>query len=329
MATPLTKKQLLNLLLQSVEESGWQSLVASAIHPFHLRVFRGDERGFSLRIYIWNCTHGGGSARAADEYRIQLTGVVPELHPGEITLLLGWHEGYGVFVGWDITRHSGQDSKSPSAQVKEEALANAHTHAFSIHRRHNNEIVVVFRPEFLVDYAVNAESLHKSGKTAGDLSLLNSLESISDAQIATVTNKERRIVLGQIARKYRAYDFRRRVLGAYEHRCAVCGIQLKLIDAAHILPVADPASTDETANGVALCKLHHAAMDQGLISFDEKYRIEISESEIERLAAANLAGGIKEFKQRLKAAIVLPTDRRDYPNPTYIKKARTVRNWSL
>lgn len=328
MATPLTKKQLLNLLLQSVGESGWQSLVASATHPFHLRVFRGDERGFSLRIYIWNCTHGGGSARAADEYRIQLTGVVPELHPGEITLLLGWHEGYGVFVGWDITRHSGQDSKSPSAQVKEEALANAHTHAFSIHHRHNNEIVVVFRPEFLVDYAVNAESLHKSGKTAGDLSLLNSLDSISDSQIATVTNKERRVVLGQIARKYRAYDFRRRVLGAYEHRCAACGIQLKLIDAAHILPVADPASTDETANGVALCKLHHAAMDQGLISFDEKYRIEISESEIERLAAANLSGGIKEFKQRLKAAIVLPTDRRDYPNPAYIKKARTVRNWS-
>jgi putative restriction endonuclease len=328
MATPLTKKQLLNLLLQSVGESGWQSLVASATHPFHLRVFRGDERGFSLRIYIWNCTHGGGSARAADEYRIQLTGVVPEHHPGEITLLLGWHEGYGVFVGWDITRHSGQDSKSPSAQVKEEALANAHTHAFSIHHRHNNEIVVVFRPEFLVDYAVNAESLHKSGKTAGDLSLLNSLDSISDSQIATVTNKERRVVLGQIARKYRAYDFRRRVLGAYEHRCAACGIQLKLIDAAHILPVADPASTDETANGVALCKLHHAAMDQGLISFDEKYRIEISESEIERLAAANLSGGIKEFKQRLKAAIVLPTDRRDYPNPAYIKKARTVRNWS-
>lgn len=328
MAAPLTKKHLLNLLLHAVDEGGWRSLVASAAHPFLLRVFHGDEHGFNLRIYIWNCTHGGGSARAEDEYRIQLTGVVPELHPGEVTLLLGWHDGYRVFVGWDITKHSGQDSKSPSAQVKEDALANAHTHAFSIHRRQNGEIVVAFRPEFLVDYAINSESLHKTGKAVEDLSLLNSLDSLTDAQIGAVTNKERQVILSRIARKYRAHDFRRRVLGAYEHRCAVCGVQLELIDAAHIIPVADPTSTDETTNGIALCKIHHAAMDRNLISFDEKYRIEISESEIERLADANLAGGIKEFKRHLKTAIILPTDRRDYPSPTYIKQARSVRSWA-
>lgn len=327
MAALLTKKHLLNLLLHAIDEGGWRSLVAIASHPYLLRAFRGDERGFNLRIYIWNCTHGGGSARAKDEYRIQFTGVVPETHPGEITLLLGWHDGYGVFIGWDISKHSGQDSKSPSAQVKEDALANAHTHAFSIHRRQNNEIVVAFRPEFLVEYALNAKSLHKTGKAASDISLLNSLDSITDAQIGSVTNRERQVILSQIARKYRAYDFRRRVLGAYEHRCAVCGVQLELIDAAHIIPVADPSSTDETSNGVALCKIHHAAMDRNLISFDEKYRIEVSESEIERLADANLAGGIKEFKQHLKAAIILPADRRDYPSPSYIKQARSVRNW--
>lgn len=327
MVAPLTKKLLLNLLLRAVDESGWRALIASASHPFLLRVFHADERGFSLRIYIWNCTHGGGSARAEDEYRIQFTGVVPTLHPGEVTLLLGWHDGYGVFVGWDMTKHSGQDSKSPSAQVKEAALANAHNHAFSIHRRHNNEIVVVFRPEFLVDYAVNAESLHKTGKAAEDLSLLNSLDSITDSQIGTVSNKERKTILSQIARKYRAHDFRRRVLGAYEHHCAVCGVQLELIDAAHIIPVADPASTDETINGIALCKIHHAALDRNLISFDEKYKIEVSDSQIDRLLDANLAGGIKDFKQHLKTAIILPTDRRDYPSPAYIKQARTVRKW--
>lgn len=329
MAAPLAKKHLLNLLLRAVDEGGWRSLVASATHPFLLRVFRGDERGISLRIYIWNCTHGGGSARAEDEYRIQLTGGVPKIHPGQVTLLLGWHDGYGVFVGWDITKHSGQDSKSPSAQVKEDALENAHTHAFSVHRRHNNEIVVAFRPEFLVDYALNAQSLHKTGKAAEDLSLLNSLDSITDAQIDAVPNRKRQVILSQIARKYRAYDFRRRVLGAYEHRCAVCGVQLELIDAAHIVPVADPGSTDETTNGIALCKIHHAAMDRNLISFDEKYKIEVSESEIERLADANLVGGIREFKQHLKAAIILPNDRRDYPSPTYIKQARTVRKWEI
>lgn len=329
MATTLTKKQLLSLLLRAIDEGGWRSLIASPTHPFSLRVFRGDERAFSLRVYIWNCTHGGGSARAKDEYRIQFTGAVPRIHPGEVTLLLGWHDGYGVFVGWDITKHSGQDSKSPSAQVKEIALSNAHAHAFSVHQRHNNEIVVAFRPEFLVDYALSAESLHKTGRAASDISLLNSLDSITEKQISGVTNKERQIILSQIARKYRACDFRRRVLGAYEHRCAVCGIQLELIDAAHIIPVADPASTDETTNGIALCKIHHAAMDRNLISIDESYRIQISETEIKRLANANLGGGISAFKQHLKSAIILPTDRRDYPSPTYIKQSRSIRKWVL
>lgn len=329
MVAPLTKKHLLNLLLRGIDEGGWRSLVASATHPFLLRVFRDGERSFSLRIYIWNCTHGGGSARAEDEYRIQLTGAVPEIRLGEVTLLLGWHDGYGVFVAWDIIKHSGQDSKSPSAQVKANTLETAHTHAFSIHRRHNSEIVVAFRPEFLVDYALNAESLHKTGKALGDLSLLNSLDSITDAQIDAVSNRERRVILSRISRKYRAYDFRRRVLGAYEYRCAACGFQLELVDAAHIVPVADPTSTDETTNGIALCKIHHVAMDRNLISFDEKYKIEVSESEIERLADANLAGGIREFKQNLKAAIILPNDRRDYPSPAYIKQARSIRKWTI
>jgi len=292
-------------------------------------VFRGDERSFNLCVYIWNCTHGGGSARAKDEYRIQFTGVVPEIHAGEVTLLLGWHDGYGVFVGWDINKHNGQDSKSPSAQVKEDALINSHGHAFSIHRRHNGEIVVAFRPEFLMDYALNAKSLHKTGKAAEDLSLLNSLDTITDDQIDAVVNKERRTILTQIARKYRAYDFRRRVLSAYDHRCAACGVQLELIDAAHIVPVSYMSSTDKTANGVALCKLHHAAFDRNLISFDERYKMEVNDLEVERLMDANLAGGIKEFKKHLKTAIILPADRRDYPDPIYIKQGRLVRRWAI
>jgi putative restriction endonuclease len=330
MAAPIAKKDLLGLLLHAIDDSGWRALVISDEHPFVLKVFRGDDRGFMLYVYIWNCTHGGGSARAKDEYRIQLTGVVPEMHDDGITLLLGWHDGYGVFVGWDIARHSGQDSKSPSAQVKEDALSNAHGHAFSIHRRHNDEIVVAFRPEFLVEYALNAEALHKTGEAGEadkDLAVLNDLESVTDAQIKEVANFERRQIVSRIVRKYRAYDFRRRVLGAYEQRCAACGIQLGLVDAAHIIPVADASSTDETCNGIALCKLHHAAFDRNLVSFDESYKLQVSEFQIEQLASGNMAGGITEFREGLKTAIILPIDRRDYPNPAYITHARAVREW--
>ena len=83
------------------DESEWRAIIIdSRKKPFKFRLFRGDEKGFNIRVYIWNCTHGGGSARAKDEYRVQLTGVVPSAVEGEVTLLLGWHSGYEVFVGF-------------------------------------------------------------------------------------------------------------------------------------------------------------------------------------------------------------------------------------
>src|ERR1035438_9597907 len=195
MATTLNTEQLLKQVLRSVDESGWRSLILDSNKPFRLRLFRGDERGLDVCVYIWNCTHGGGAARAKDEYRVQLTGVVPVLAHEGTTLLLGWHSGYGVFVGFDIRKHQGQSSHSPSIQVKEETLIGAHSHAFAIYYRQNGEIAVAFRPEFLVDYALNATSLHSTGKAAEDLALLNNLDTLTESQIVTVENQARRIVL--------------------------------------------------------------------------------------------------------------------------------------
>lgn len=328
MATTLNPKQLLERILFSIEESGWRALILDTKKPFNLRLFRDDDKGFDVRIYIWNCTHGGGSARATDEYRVQITGNIPTIVAGETTLLLGWHSGYDVFVGFDITKHDGQASQSPSIQIKEETLQKAHSHAFAIHHRQNGELAVAFRPEFLVDYALNAVSLHLTGTSATDMSLLNNLNTLTESEVLAVKDQQRKAILTQIVRKYRASDFSKRVLGAYEHKCAACGIQLRLIDAAHIIPVAASTSTDETKNGIALCKLHHSAYDRNLISFNEDYKIEVSDVALAKLATQNLIGGLREFKQHLKTAIILPNDRRDYPPPQYITEARKVRNWS-
>lgn len=329
MAALLGSAQLLDCLLSAVESSGWHAIVLSKSKPFRLRIFDDQRGGFPIAAYIWNCTHGGGAARAANEYRIQLTGAIPTIHPDQTTLLLGWHGGYGVFVAFDIGRHTGQDSSSPSIQIAEQTLQAAHRNAFALHKRQTAEIAVAFRPEFLVDYALNCRALHRTGKATADMSLLNDLSSLTDERVATVTNHERKIVIGRFARKYRAADFRGRVLGAYRHQCAVCGVQLGLIDAAHIIPVGAPTSTDETANGIALCKLHHAAFDNKLLSFDEGYRVEVSESALRRFAAENLVAGLAGFRTSLRPVLILPNDRRDYPPPAYIKEARAVRRWAV
>ena len=323
----LSQRQLLEILLESVDASGWQSLIVDERKPFGLRVFQGESRGFNLRAYIWTCTHGGGRKRPADEYRIQFTGVVPKVHGGAVTLLLGWHPGYEVFAAWDIGRHAGQDSHSPSAQIKEGTLQQAHTHRFAVQSRDNREIAVAFRPEFLVEYALHATELHRTGQANEDYLALNDVDALTDADIDAIADPKRRKVIATIVRKYRASDFRQRVLGAYNRRCSMCGIQLELIEAAHIVPVASDEGNDDTNNGIALCKLHHAAYDRNLVCFDERYRIEVSDSAVTQLHEARLDGGIAKFCKALRPALILPSDKRDYPSPAFIRRAREIRKW--
>jgi len=323
----LSKNALLSRILDACTASGYQTLITDQQHPFGIRIFKNDETApFLIRAYIWNCTHGGKN-RADDEYRVQLTGVVPEMAPGEKTLLLGWHEDHNVFVGFDIAKHAGQDSASPSIQVKENVLADAHLKAFSAYERANGEIAIAFRPEFFVDYARQASRLHgQKGKIGEYLEALNNVAALTEEDVASIP-PERAEILTTIRKKVRAQDFRKRVLSAYENRCAMCGVQLRLIEAAHILPVAAPESTDETRNGIALCSLHHTAYDRNLVSFAEDYRIEVSHAESVELRNAGFAEGIETFQAALQPKIILPASASNYPHVHYVRRSREIRRW--
>ncbi len=78
--------------------------------------------------------------------------------------------------------------------------------------------------------------------------------------------------LGRVmpSRSRRDPRFREAVLEAYEFRCAVCGLDLRIgaahfcLEAAHIRwHQAD--GPDEVQNGLALCVFHHRALDRGVI----------------------------------------------------------------
>src|SRR5262249_39734493 len=71
-----------------------------------------------------------------------------------------------------------------------------------------------------------------------------------------------------VTRRKRDQGFRPRVLKAYEHRCAVCGFDVRLgsvsiaLDAAHIRW--HQAGGPETeSNGFALCVMQHKTFDLG------------------------------------------------------------------
>ena len=85
----LAKSELFERVLAAVKACGWQFIILTSQHPFRIRVFYEYEF-YTIRVYIWNLTHGGGAARPAEEYRIQITGVTRfEPEPEGKTIILG------------------------------------------------------------------------------------------------------------------------------------------------------------------------------------------------------------------------------------------------
>lgn len=82
-------------------------------------------------------------------------------------------------------------------------------------------------------------------------------------------------------RPKRSHLFRGVIMRLYDFTCAACRFRLvtldgmTAVDAAHIVPFS-VSHDDGIGNGLALCKLHHWAFDNGLISIDDKFRLLVS-----------------------------------------------------
>ena len=330
----LRKPQLLNVVEHALREAGFNILHLSepGTHPALYQIFRGDDT-WRLSVYIWNLTHGGQN-RPVDEWRIQVTGVdqfQPEL--GGKALILGWWDDAGIFAGFDLSRHVGDIGASPSIQLREAALHQAAVNGFAPHNKGNGELAIAFRPDFLATYIENLELLHECGEILQEVEILHQIgvdpASLTDTEITEGIAEPRRYAIVSTKKALRELDFRDRVLTAYGHRCAMCGIQLRLLDGAHILPAAHPDSSDGTNNGVALCTLHHRAFDRSLVTFDPDFRIHLNKKMLEELKSVNQAKGTKRFKKALRPILALPPDKKDRPAPHFINAANEIRGWTM
>lgn len=147
MASRHRKYDLLDIIIQGIRDNEWNVLYLSdpKFHPFRLKIYHQEE-SYSVRVYIWNLTHGGGVKRPASEYRIQITGVEKfESEPNGRTLILGWWKEGDVFVGFDYDKHNELLGASPSFQVREEALRKAHIQGIAFWEKGNQEIAIAFK----------------------------------------------------------------------------------------------------------------------------------------------------------------------------------------
>ncbi len=104
-----------------------------------------------------------------------------------------------------------------------------------------------------------------------------------------------------LTRRVRDQGFRRAVVQAYDHRCALCGVRIRTPDgrsaivAAHIVPWSE-SHNDDPRNGMALCQLCHWTFDEGLFGVSQEYVIHLSR---ELSAAENMPGHLHTLGDRL------------------------------
>ena len=330
----LPSDRLLSRIERAFDESGAYAVLLSSPQQRHPRSFivQFNNQNVEIWIYLWTLTHGGGRKRPADEYRIQLTGVASPLHlnPNGPTLLLGYEVERNCFAGFDIRKHVTFTTGSPSIQIRIGVLDDAVRNglAFS-ERKGNNEIAIGFRPDYFLVYALNALLLHEQAMDPAAIELLERVASHESLAIADLerTTPERQRVVSMVARLTRAADFRRRVLQAYNATCAVTGIQLRLIDAARILPVRAEGNSDVTANGLCLSPTFHLAFDSALIYLDEtSYAMHLNTRGAVGTASRRVGVvGWSNSPLTWGGAFLLPQDVHHWPSQEMIHRANAYR----
>ena len=103
----------------------------------------------------------------------------------------------------------------------------------------------------------------------------------------------RQYVTAAVRQRVHQRAFRERVLDAYRHQCAFCRFRhAELLDAAHIVPDADEGEP-VVPNGLALCKLHHAAFDRYFLGVRPDYVVQVRPDLLDEEDGPTLVHGIQ------------------------------------
>jgi len=125
-------------------------------------------------------------------------------------------------------------------------------------------------------------------------------------------NIDKRYVSQIVKRRVHQPVFRARVIIAYDRTCAVCRLaHAELLDAAHIIADSDAAGAAHVTNGLALCKIHHAAYDRNLIGISPDYIVEVDKDLLLEVDGPMLKYGIQAMHG---TKLTLPVRRADWPS---------------
>ncbi|SOD70787.1 putative restriction endonuclease [Jatrophihabitans sp. GAS493] len=140
------------------------------------------------------------------------------------------------------------------------------------------------------------------------------------AKNSPVEEHLRRYILRETKQRLHQPVFRATVLRVYQKRCAVCALgHTVLLDAAHIIPDRHEEGIASVTNGLAMCKIHHAAFDNLILGITPDLIVQIRPDLLDEKDGPMLQHGLKErHGERL---MVIPNARAERPNADLLARA--------
>ncbi|MCF8197093.1 MAG: HNH endonuclease [Polynucleobacter sp.] len=278
----LNRSDLKYLLIDSLRAYSNNVVFIDGKNPYRFSINKKE-----FFVLIKNVHESGENRTNHDECRIQISkssNFDIALSSATDLVVLGYFADIRVFTAWNPyllkSRFNSRSTISVYSRfsVQERAL----TQGIAAYVDNNDQKVISFKPEYLGLYLENIKKIHRLNEQ--DLvSLIKESDELSGEDKDGSFEAEGEKLTITHTRYVRDPKFRKNVYQAYKHRCAMCGIQLELVEAAHIIPHSHEKGTDEIGNGICLCALHHTAYDRSLIYFDESLNIKINDKKIDYL----------------------------------------------
>ena len=288
--------------------------------------------------------HDSGEGRAdPDEWRIQLQGGVKRKQKlraaqGYTCLFIGFFPDGTAFSAWEPARISALSTAGTgSVYIPHSDLAKVLSRGAAMRKvdatnlgRLSPEISLPV--EALGFYLENSRLFYKLNKEADIIKLV---EKSSDALFASQKTgpEELEIELNGKRRKakvtresyVRDPKFRRLVLKAYNGSCCVCGRQLGLVEAAHIIPHGHANSNDHVTNGLALCVEHHRLYDAAVLIPTSERKLFLNPKGVEHLRNIGQVVGLEAVEVLAASLYRIPEHAPHKPSNDFLERGKGIR----
>lgn len=288
--------------------------------------------------------HDSGEGRAdADEWRIQLQGGVKQkqklrAEQGYKCLFIGFFPEGTAFSAWEPARIAALSTAGtgsvyiPHSHLAKVLLRGAAMRQVDATKLRRSSPEISLPVEALGFYLENSSLFDNLGNEADIIKLVEKSSNLLFASQKTgpeeleieLSGKRNKV---KVTRESYARNpkFRRKILEVYKGSCCVCGRQLGLVEAAHIVPHGHADSNDHITNGLALCVEHHRLYDAAVLIPTSNRQLFLNPKGVEHLRNIGQTVGLDAVEALAASLYRIPEHAQHQPSNNFLERGKGIR----